>query len=175
MLAGPVRVFDLKSCRDLLGKLERELVRLEYSHDRFDRGDHAANFAIWAWRLSDWVYAEVAARPPLRRRIAEDALSLEDFQRYLLGPEGCRGLVCCRAIALAAKPVEGDERPLQAAAKVVMLRPAAGGGRSVELTEWRDSRWLVMSGETGQAVPEVELFQDVLHFWGEFIHAHHIA
>jgi hypothetical protein len=187
MTARYAKVFDLKSCRDLLGKLERELVRLEYSLDRCDRADHAANFAIWAWRLTDWVYAQIAARAPLRKRFAEacdtsvDALDLRGFRRYLQGPQGCPGLACCRAIATAAKDAEsGDDQPppdeTPASAVIIVLHPAASGGRpTVELAEWQASQWLLWAGDDGEAVPDVELFQDVLQFWTDFIHANHIA
>jgi hypothetical protein len=181
------KVFDLKSCRDVLGKLERELVRLEYSLDRFDRADHDANFAIWAWRLTDWVYADIAVRPPLRKRVAEacgtsvDALDLDGFRRYVQGPQGCPGLACCHAIAAAAKHVEnGDDQPppdgTTASAVIIVLHPnAAGGPPSVELTEWRTSQWLLRAGDEAEAVPDVELFGDVLRFWTDFIYANHIA
>src|SRR5690242_8092784 len=130
-MAQHARIFDLNSCRDLLGKLERELVRLEYSFDRFDRADHVANFAIWAWRLTEWVHGEIAVRAPLRRRLAEacgtsiDAFDLGRFQDYVEGHQGCPALACCRAIALAARDGESGEQP--ASAVVVPLRPANGG------------------------------------------------
>src|SRR5262249_45082986 len=138
MQTTPARIFDLSSCRDLLGKLERELTRLEYSLDRFDRADHAANFAIWAWRLADWVYGEIAVRPPLRRRFAEacgtavDSFDLDGFRRYVAGDEGCPALASCRAIATAAGQAgSGDERrpDWTGSAVVVQLRPPAAGGR----------------------------------------------
>jgi hypothetical protein len=179
MMARHASIFDLNSCRDLLGKLERELVRLEYSLDRFDRADHAANFAIWAWRLTQWVYGEIAAREPLRRRIAEacggsaDAFDLDRFQRYVEGRQGCPALACCRAIAMAARHDGSGDRP--ASAVVIPLRSAAGRHPGVELTQWQGSQWLLRAGDGAEAVPDVELFQAVLQFWTDFIHANHIA
>jgi hypothetical protein len=179
MTAPNPRIFDLDSCRDLLGKLERELVRLEYSLDRFDRADHAANFAIWAWRLTAWVYAEIAARAPLRRRFAEscgtsvESFDLDRFQAYVEGRQGCPALACCRAIAMAARDAESGDPP--ASAVVVPLRPAGGGRRDVKLTEWRAPQWLLSAGDGAEAVPDIELCQTVLQFWTDFIHANHIA
>jgi hypothetical protein len=173
------RIFDLNSCRDLLGKLERELVRLEYSLDRFDRADHVANFAIWAWRLTEWVHGEIAARAPLRRRMAEacgtslDAFDLDCFQAYVAGRQGCPALACCRAIAEAARGGESGDRP--ASAVVVALRPATSGRPEARLTEWRAPQWLLSTGDGAQAVPDIELCQTVLQFWTDFIHANHIA
>jgi hypothetical protein len=180
------KVFDLRSCRDLLGKLERELLRMEYSLDRFDRADHAANFAIWAWRLTDWVYAEMIGRAPLRKRLAEacdttvDAVDLHRFQHFLQGPRGCPGLACCRAIALAAENVGSDNDQsapdeVVASAVIITLHSAATGRRpSVELTRWQASQWLLRAGGSHEAVPDVELFQDVLQFWTDFIYDNHI-
>ena len=177
-MARYARIFDLNSCRDLVGKLERELVRLEYSLDRFDRADHVANFAIWAWRLTAWVYDEIAAREPLRRRLAEacgapvDAFDLDRFQAYVEGRQGCPALACCRAIAMAARDAEGDA---PASAVVIPLRPANGGRPGVNLTEWRAPQWLLRAGDGAEAVPDIELCQAVLQFWTDFIHANHIA
>ena len=182
MTPRPASIFDLNSCRDVLGKLERELVRLEYSLDRFDRADHAANFAIWAWRLTDWVYREIAVRPPLRRRFAEACVSpvasfdLDGFQRYVVGGRGCPALASCRAIATAYGPDEsGDRRPPGGtrSAVVLQLHPEAGDRRPDQLTRWQGAQWLVSDG-TGP-VPDVELFNAVLQFWTDFIHANHIA
>jgi hypothetical protein len=173
------RIFDLNSCRDLLGKLERELVRLEYSLDRFDRADHAANFAIWAWRLTEWVHGEIAARPPLRRRLAEacgapaDAFDLDRFRAFVEGPRGCPALACCRAIAMAAHDGENGASPTSAV--VVPLRPANRRRPAVKLTEWRAPQWLLCAGDGTEAVPDIELCQAVLQFWTDFIHANHIA
>ena len=187
MMAAYAKTFDLGSCRDLLGKLERELLRLEYSRDRADRADHAANFAVWAWQLSNWVYAEIATRTPLRMRLADacgtsvEALDLVAFQRYVQGPRGCAGLACCRAIATAILHVASDEdRPAteseRAASTVIALRPAdLAREPDAELTAWQASQWLLNMGDGGEAVPDIELFQDVLQFWTDFIYANHIA
>ena len=178
-MAQYARIFDLNSCRDLLGKLERELVRLEYSLDRFDRADHAANFAIWAWRLTEWVHGEIAARAPLRRRMAEacgtsaDAFDLDRFQDYIEGQQGCPALACCRAIAMASRDGENGEPP--ASAVVVPLRPANGGRPGVRLTEWRAPQWHLSAGDGAEAVPDLELCQTVLQFWTDFIYANHIV
>jgi len=178
-MARHASIFDLNSCRDLLGKLERELVRLEYSLDRFDRADHVANFAIWAWRMTEWVHGEIAARAPLRRRFAEacgasaDAFDLNCFQTYVEGRQGCPALACCRAIAMAARDAESGDPP--APAVVVQLRPATGGSSGAELTQWKASQWLLRAGAGAEAVPDVELCQAVLQFWTDFIHANHIA
>lgn len=178
------RVFDLRSCRDLLGKLERELVRLEYSRDRSDRADHGANFAIWAWQLTHWVYAEIEARPPLRKRLAhacgaaEDALDLARFQRYVQSSQSCSGLACCRAIATAIKPVESASfrRPADNETGAVVLDLATyGRGSGADLAEWRAPQWIFKSVGGGDPVPDIELFGDVLRFWTNFIHANHIA
>src|SRR5690349_18461578 len=97
------RIFDLNSCPDLPRNLERELVGLEYSLDGFGRADHVANFAVWAWRLTEWVHAEIAARGPLRRRLAAacgasvDEFDLDHFQAYVAGRQGSPALACCRA------------------------------------------------------------------------------
>ena len=47
---------DLDNCRDMLRKLERELGRLNAATSRDDQSDHAANFALTAWHLADWVF-----------------------------------------------------------------------------------------------------------------------
>jgi hypothetical protein len=178
-MAQYAMIFDLNSCRDLLGKLERELVRLEYSLDRFDRADHVANFAIWAWRMTEWVYTEIAAREPLRRRFAEscgtsvESFDLGRFRAYVEGRQRCPALACCRAIAMATRHGESGDPP--ASAVVVPLRPASVGRPRVRLTEWRATQWHLSAGDGAEAVPDIELCQAVLQFWTDFIHANHIA
>lgn len=181
------KVFDLRSCRDLLGKLERELLRLEYSLDRFDRADHAANFAIWAWRLTDWVYAEILGRTALLTRLASacglpvETLDLEAFRRHIESPQACPGLASCRAIATAAQRVNlgsggAAMAGSSAAGNVFSLDPSAHGLQSlVELTEWQAPNWILKCGEDHARVPDIELFAEVLEFWTDYIHQNHIA
>src|SRR5262249_39872514 len=178
-MAQRARIFDLNSCRDLLGKLERELVRLEDSFDRFDRADHVANFAIWACRLTEWVHGEIAMRAPLRRRIAEacaraiDAFGLDRYQDYVERHQGCPALACCRVVALAGRGGEGGEQ--RASAVVVPLRRAKGGRPKARLTEWRAPQWHLRAADGAESVPDLELCKAVLQFWTDFIHANHIA
>ena len=42
------------------------------------------------------------------------------------------------------------------------------------LTRWQAPQWHLRVGR-GESVPDIELFQAVLQFWTDFIHANHIA
>lgn len=46
--------FDFQNCRDLVEKLNRELIRFESAPNREDQADHAINFCMTAWHLIDW-------------------------------------------------------------------------------------------------------------------------
>ncbi len=106
--------FDLVSCRDLLDKLQREIMRIEKAAGRPDVCDHGTNAALTAWHLTDWVWADVKNNLPIRSAIAKQAgraandFDVREFQDYVAG--GCKYLQICRIIATASKHV-GWETP----------------------------------------------------------------
>ena len=61
--------FALRSPADLLEKLKRELERLQ--QDETYQSDHAFNFAVTAWHMTDWVHNDPCSRAgkfPYRNR-----------------------------------------------------------------------------------------------------------
>lgn len=103
------QTFDLKSCRDLVEKLAREIDRMRDHPTRDDLTDHAVNFAITGWHLTDWVWNAICRHPDKLAAIARgDGLrpselrSCEDFKRYVRSKPG---LAVCHDIATAAKHV----------------------------------------------------------------------
>ena len=59
--------FNLRSANDLLAKSQRELERFKASistdaSDLENQSDHAFNFVITAWHLTDWAWREYSSK-----------------------------------------------------------------------------------------------------------------
>ena len=52
--------FALGTPADLLEKLSREIER--FRQDEQNQSDHAFNFAVTAWHITDWVYKDTRQR-----------------------------------------------------------------------------------------------------------------
>lgn len=161
----PNRTFDLRSCRDVCEKLQRELQDLQNETDRERRTDHALNFAVTAWHLIDWIW-EARERGILefRRELATAA------QQWPSGPEGfsefrkyicakCPQLRYCDVIATSAKHLAVEPRK---------KRPEIETTASASLTISGIPILKIVDGqdrlETGQ------IFAGILDFWSEFVY-----
>src|SRR5215469_4309637 len=108
-MANEPRTFELRSCRDMIAKMERELERVKCSGT--DRGvltDHGINFAWTAWHMAEWVWVDMTDAQ--RRQVAieaecnPDKFNLKGFQSYLCAKSLELGY--CRIIATAAEHAE---------------------------------------------------------------------
>ena len=96
------QTFAYKSCRDLLEKLRREVVRYRLIAGRDDANveelkDVAFNASVTAWHLSDWVFNDLTEEQ--RKRFGfKDIQDLQEHAR-----KSCRALHLCRYAATASK------------------------------------------------------------------------
>ena len=109
------RMFGLKSCRDVLEKLTREVDRLRSATIDVDASDHAINCGMTAWHMTRWVWAEINDRPELLVRLAKAAgitpqdFDLDAFRNYVVARLGLSGKYAA-PISNAGKPGGGRDR-----------------------------------------------------------------
>ena len=96
----PNLTFDIRSCRDLCLKLEREFGRLQTETDREHLNDHTLNFALTAWHLIDWIW-EARERGILEFR-QELAAAADQW------PPGGQGRTAFREYVCTQSPLSED-------------------------------------------------------------------
>jgi hypothetical protein len=179
--------FDLQGCRDMLDKLVRELQRMgRATEDRASLGDHAVNFALTAWHLVDWVWAEIRKDYPLRLKLAKEvgcapaAFDRDQFALWCL--RSCPDLEACQVIATATKHVRCD----QEAAGEIVARVSSGANMTFLLGESRlgvgvmapappPERCWVAKVEIGDRVEyAAPTFERVVGFWTQFIYGNKV-
>jgi hypothetical protein len=178
---GPPKTFDLSNCRDMLGKLERELDRFKQATLRQDQSDHAANFALTAWHLAEWVWLSPLP-PALKASIAaecglsEKQLDIGAFYRWL--GSKCRALEYCYIVCTASKHTRVDRRDdprvatLISLSDVVCITPPR---LPDEVTvEWVDVDWTHKVVDGDKRIPVAEAFEQVLRYWTKFIYPNRI-
>jgi hypothetical protein len=178
---GPPKTFDLHNCRDVLGKLERELDRFKRATLRQDQSDHAANFTLTAWHLAEWVWHSPLS-PTLKAKVAaECGLTVKQFDigafRPWLGAK-CRALQYCYIVCTASKHTKIDRRDdpqvttLISLSDVVYVTPP----RSPDdvTVEWIDVDWTHKMVDGDKRIPLAEAFEEVLRFWTEFIYINRV-
>jgi hypothetical protein len=164
--------FDVKTCRGMLNKLERERERIdEAGGDREKLSDHGINFAVTAWHLTDWVWRDMKPMHELRARIAKAAgvppqtFELTDFQRHVCAQ--CQEMVFCQAICTASKHVSADPKTLGqgnylktiASDFSLPATPVSGLG----------TVWVLKIIDGDERRPAEPIFDAVLRFWKQFI------
>ena len=177
-MADEPRTFELRSCRDMIRKLERELDRVKCSGT--DRGvltDHGINFAWTAWHMADWVWANMTDAQ--RRQVAieagtnPDKFDLKGFQPYLCGKS--RDLGYCRIIATAAKHSECRFWADFDFAPDISLGPTFSlVGSLAGMAAAPQRRWVLKMDINNERIPALEVFDSVLVFWTEFIYTRQI-
>ena len=185
------RTFDIRSCRNLRNKLERELERFQRATSREDVVDHGMNFAVTAWHLVDWTWADTKHTTGLRQKLAREAghradrFGLREFRRFVLGEKSCRELGHCRIVATASKHLHFDPYPDDpdfvagvAPAEVKWLNDRGEEVTWVnnkgESVTWTSSAWDLWIVEGSARRRAAEVFQRVLSFWSQFIYGNQI-
>ena len=103
--------FDLVSCRDMLGKLNREISRACAAVLREDTADHCTNAAWTAWHLAEWVWADIKYDEVLKAELAREAgvrgrrFKYSDFIDFVQSEGQCPELVHLRIITVTSKHV----------------------------------------------------------------------
>jgi hypothetical protein len=167
------RTFELRSCRDMMAKMERELERVRSAGS--ERGiltDHGINFAWTAWHMADWVWADMTGAQ--RHQVAVEAgadpnkFVLADFQPYVCSKS--RALALCRIIATAAKHSEcrfGADIDMDPDVSLGPTFFVAG-------VSTPQRRWVLKLDVDGDRVPATEVFEAALGYWTEFIYPRQI-
>ena len=178
--------FDLVSCRDFLHKLERELDRIRHCNDREELADLGFNFAVTAWHLTDWVWADIKGAHRLKAVLAAEAsvrapeFNFNGFQDLMRRRSD--DLNYCRLIATASKHVgvellPGDPDAFTATGSAVRSSVFLGGARSSTspLAVGGGGKYALKIIVDGERIPAVEVFERVLEFWTQFIYGHQIG
>ena len=172
---GPQHTFGHDSCRDMLDKLKREFNRLEVAPEREDIADHAINFAITSWHLTDWIWAAYEDKRLKFRGEAADASAswgkgrngLGDFRKYIFEREP--RIRYCDPIANEAKHLVLDEkrRPGRSVLKTTASASSilSGTGFLMGPVDWIPK--ILREGNRLDARLE---FDCILDFWSSFIH-----
>jgi hypothetical protein len=116
---GRPQTFALENCRDLLNKLEREIVRFNAAgNDIEDRKDFAFNAAVTAWSLCDWVFEDMTQAHCDKFNI-RSRKQMQDYAR-----KHCRALHLCRQVATASKHCTVERFPDPKVATIVTTTPS---------------------------------------------------
>lgn len=170
------QTFDVRSCRDLRDKLERELERLRRATSHEDVIDHGMNFVLTAWHLVDWTWAGMKHTPELRSRLACD--EKKDFQRFMF--ERCPDLRYCQIVATASKhlqcnhhPDNPDFDPLVAPGEIKWVNKQGEefwwtNNKSEKIT-FTSNAWDLWIVERNSRRRAAEVFEAVLRCWTQFI------
>jgi hypothetical protein len=159
-----VKTFGISSSRDMLGKLDRELKRVQdaVKDSPVDVADHCYNFAVTAWHIVDWVFAENGGGTD------------EERKAFAIKVQGeCADLVPMRVIATYSKHAECKRddasfgNPRVSGVATYAIDPAWPDGVPPNAT--------VLSGVevffrpkadfSGDARQMVDVFENVLVFW----------
>ncbi len=169
--------FDLESCRDLLLKMERELERLNGTDVRQEVIDHGFNFAVTAWHMTEWAWADMGDKHQLKLEIRKELgkppskLSRDDFQKYVC--EKSKPIDYCRVIATASKHL-GVDHPSEFEA-ITSAKPTGPVLVSGEFGLSIDARATLKIVVDGERLPAIDIFELALAYWTTFIHENQIA
>jgi hypothetical protein len=163
-------VFWVRSVHDIFRKVYREKRRFERAQSdpegMSDQVDAAINFAITAWHVTDWVWAQHEGR--LREHFHVN--SIRDFQAEIR--RRCPGLAVCDVIANAAKHggvahARNDRPDIET---ILIAQPLAKDADGIEtVVILNQHRWsLMIEVDTLPHNPH-ELFNRIFLFWHRFI------
>lgn len=172
------KVFTLSTPQHLLGKLRWEVAgfkRAEASKHRLGwhltASYHAANCAITAWHMTDWIWQYLGEQD--RRDLAEalgvTPVTLPEFQAYVRNAS--RALNCCRDIATGSKHMKltrpGADPDVDA--KAEWGHAAAKRGKAEPVgTPASYTTHLLVTDRQGTR-PAREIFEEAFTYWDAFM------
>lgn len=175
------KTFALENCRDLLRKLEWEVAGLRATdpNDLDELAFRAFNAAVTAWHMGDWVWADMTEdqRNGLRTDWKHRLSNLGEFRSR--AREISRAIGLCREIATASKHVEVTQSPdptvettASAAVSDVVVNGdlVVAGDSPVTVTAWA-----LNVRDDDKLRPFLEVLDEALTFWTEFIYPRKIA
>jgi hypothetical protein len=178
------KTFDIRSWQDVLAKLHRELERIKKTDNREDLIDHSFNFAVTAWQMADWLWADVQDKPKLKARVAAVAwippakFTFFAFKKLICGANGCAALECCRVIATCSKHVGVEHTGYASMSPAVMpvqpheLRVMHGLQADGKPIIFIRARWTPEIRIESRMIPAIQLFEEALTFWNDFVKTH---
>ncbi len=188
--------FDLRSCRNMLSKLEREIRRARDARSREDLADHCTNAAWTARHLFERVWADMKGNWTVKAAVAKAAgVALGDFDRdafeeFVQSGSQCPELAHCRLIADASKHVGADvfpgdpdfeiERSAGPSLSPSSLFTSGGLDWLPVYDDGRTMPWAFKivegKGLDGEdRTNAVDMFHKVRDYWADFIDRHGIA
>lgn len=166
-----IKLFALKDARDLLQKLERDYARFEAaslpeSNEHVHQSDHAYNFAITAWHMSDWIWqSDPVPAETFRCR------SLRQFQANLV--KQCPELDICQDLCNGSKHFKISRRVTRQIEKAdVSAGPSvvlSTGNHRVGSPIGKTREVLKIELADSHRVKAHEVFDSVLKFWRQFL------
>ena len=180
MEEGPNLSFGIQDSRAMLDKLGRELRRMrESSFAREDLVDSGVNFAITAWHLVEWVWADIKGQYSLIASLAREAgtpakeFGCEQLRAYAL--RGCPSLEVCGAIANSAKHVGAEKVPKDVEETLVSAASASALGAISLGTTRLGVEHVLKIVSLGLRLPALTIFEAVFEWWQTFLDRHHIS
>lgn len=169
----PRHAFGVDTPRDMLEKLNRELNRITNSSEREDLVDHANNFALTAWHITDWVWRAAFSKnpegvvkilsphPDLKSRFLQSKQRSRDLFTEAL-TQKCSGLAICQDICNGFKHVIASSPPDREAPGATFATATFSG------TE-KSFPQLIIGSENGEEVEAEKVFNAVIVFWTQFM------
>lgn len=167
----------------MLGKLGRELDRLDAATTSEDAADHYANASITAWHLTDWTWSAIKQSEQLYDRVSSDlglSRKMPDFKRWLR-EQGCPELRYCQIIsnslkhfAYDSKPDDPDFSDQQGPMEGLWVNELGQTGSWINeagelgyFSVGDDSQWWITEGDRKYLV--TDLLKITLKFWCDFL------
>ena len=175
---------------DMVCKLESELERIDHAKTLRDLVEHAINFALTAYHITDWVW-ELLQRSPAdgSERLIRDswivAIGHEPQTREELwhwAYERCPELEFCRQLANATKHLScclkhgASAAEFEVAATDVWERRKAESPFTSIMDQHRAENWRLMLVDGDQRLDLINVFRErILEFWSGLIYSIYIG
>lgn len=174
-MANPIRSFDIESCRDLYNKLDRELERLRNATRRDDQTDHALNFAISAWHMTDWTWASACRDPQKKVALAKLAgippgqFNKDSWARHMAQNPN---IAICQGIATAAKHVGADMATFETGFNLAAVERLDDVSSVDKLLSFDDLQtgWTLKVVEGTERRDAIPIFERVLQTWTDIVY-----
>jgi hypothetical protein len=180
--AAPIqKTFGFRSARQMLDKLQREVIRIESAQTIEDAADHCSNAAVTAWHLFEWTWALLKGE----RAQEKGWHKREDFETWLLS-SGCPELQHCQILTTSFKHSSHEPKPGNPKFEA-QPGPVPGQWTNIrgEIGTWvnstgepgyfvvgDESEWWIVEGEKKYLARH--LFGKVAEFWRNFLDQHSI-
>jgi len=160
--------FALRSPADLLEKLKREFKRLQ--EDETYQSDHAFNFAVTAWHMTDWIYDDARQRDPANPK-PFGYKRKGNFQQFVRSDRVALNI--CYELASGSKHFE---LPPEKKKKVRETDTSIVGGASLGVFMLGYDRLagtvLKIRLTSEESVRAEDVFADAMAYWTEFFEKH---